>query len=66
MLVKLLSILVELLVELSLSISVELLIVDNRLGIFLIEKGLKSRFLRDWVACSKRRIDLRKVGLLTI
>ena len=38
--------LAELLVELSLILA-ELLLVDNRLNIFLIEKELKSKFLRD-------------------
>ena len=42
------------------------ILVGEEIDILLIEKGLKSRSLRDSVAFSKRRIDLLKVGLLTI
>ena len=46
LLIELSLILVELLVELLL-ILVRLLLVNNRLGVFLVEKELKSKFLRD-------------------
>ena len=40
--------------------------VNTKIGVLLIEKGSKSKSLSNLVIFLKRRIDLRKVGLLIV
>ena len=44
----------------------KILLVDKEIGVLLIEKGLKSKFLSNLVIFLKRRINLRKIDLLIV